>query len=99
MVILANQNLDVEERDDNRRRRLIFRSWHRGTREMDILMGSFADHVVPTLIPAQIDEFEALLECNDPDLYDWYTEKTPVPEADNSSVLVLFLGFKLPPKK
>ncbi len=79
----------------DQQKRLIFRSWHRGTREMDILMGNFADRVVPGLTPAQIDEYERLLDCPDPDLYDWYTGKVAVPADADTSVLRAFLGFRL----
>jgi antitoxin CptB len=80
---------------ESRKKRLIFRSWHRGTREMDILMGNFADSVVPNLTPAQVEDYERLLDCPDPDLYDWYTQKSPVPEEEKSGVMGAFLGFKL----
>lgn len=94
-MVSLQKNQSTVDNDDNRRKALIYRSWHRGTREMDILLGSFADHVVPGLQGDQIAAFEALLECPDPDLYDWYTGKTPVPGTAQSAVLTMFLGFKL----
>lgn len=54
------------------RRKLIFRSWHRGTREMDILMGRFAETHLPPLDDAGLQAYARLLEENDPDLYDFY---------------------------
>lgn len=60
------------------RKRLIYRSWHRGTREMDLLMGSFADKNVASFNRDELQVYAALLEQNDPDLYDWITgQKTP----------------------
>ena len=58
---------------DERRRRLLYRSWHRGTREMDLIMGRFADAVISELSEAEVDALEALSEFPDPDLYAWLT--------------------------
>lgn len=60
---------------------------------MDILMGRFADAVVPGLDMAGLAEFEALLECEDPDLWDYVTGKQPVPDAARSGVMERFLRF------
>ncbi|MGH6916010.1 MAG: succinate dehydrogenase assembly factor 2, partial [Geminicoccales bacterium] len=56
---------------DARRKRLRYRAWHRGTKEMDLLLGRFADAQLAGMTPAQLDAFEALLCESDPDLYDW----------------------------
>lgn len=63
---------------DTVRKRLIYRSWHRGTREMDLLMGTFADKNVPSFTAEEVKIYESLLGENDPDLYDWITgQKAP----------------------
>ena len=64
---------------DNRRKRLIFRSWHRGTREMDLIMGSFAEAHVPGMDHGALDLYEELLHTPDPDVYDWISGQKPVP--------------------
>lgn len=64
---------------DNRRKRLIFRSWHRGTREMDLIMGSFAEANVPAMDAGALDLYEELLHTPDPDVYDWISGQKPVP--------------------
>ena len=79
----------------SRRRQLKFRSWHRGTREMDLLMGRFADAHVDGFQPEQLDDFARLLENNDPDIYDWIIGKTPVPADSDSDVLTLLRNFSL----
>jgi antitoxin CptB len=56
---------------DPRRRRLLYRSWHRGMREMDLIMGRFADTVIANLSPAELDELERLSEVPDDELYSW----------------------------
>jgi antitoxin CptB len=54
---------------DIRRKRLLFRCWHRGTREMDLILGRFADAEIADLSDSELDELERLVEVPDPDLY------------------------------
>jgi antitoxin CptB len=54
---------------DERRKRLLFRCWHRGTREMDLILGRFADAEIGNLSGSELTELERLLEVSDPDLY------------------------------
>ena len=68
---------------DERRRRLLYRSWHRGTREMDLIMGRFADAAVGELTEAEIAELERLSDVSDPELYAWLTGGRPVPDDYN----------------
>lgn len=69
----------MDETIENMRKRLIFRSEHRGTKEMDLLLGSFAKIHVPGFSEKELREYEALLEENDPDLYNWITEQEAPP--------------------
>jgi antitoxin CptB len=62
---------DNRSRESVRRNRLLFKSWHRGTQESDLLLGSFADSCLAGLDTSQLRRFEALLECSDPDLFEW----------------------------
>ena len=71
---------------DERRRRLLYRAWHRGTREMDLIMGRFADAVLGELTEAEIAELERLAEVSDPELYAWVTGGRPVPDAYDRAV-------------
>src|SRR4051794_33179421 len=54
---------------DDRRKRLLFRCWHRGTREMDLILGRFADAAIAELSDAELTDLERLIEVSDPDLY------------------------------
>jgi antitoxin CptB len=54
---------------DDRRKRLLFRCWHRGTREMDLILGRFADAEIANLGDDDLDRLEHLIEVPDPDLY------------------------------
>lgn len=72
---------------DKRLERLRFRSWHRGTREMDLLLGSFADAQLAGLSSLELDQYEALLEMSDPDLYRWMTGGEEPPAAFAQGVM------------
>lgn len=72
---------------ETRRKRLIFRSWHRGTRETDLILGSFADKHLPDFDKAQLDQYEALLTNGDPDIYDWMTGRTAPPAEYDTDIL------------
>jgi antitoxin CptB len=56
---------------DQRRRRLLFRAWHRGMREVDLITGRFADAHIGSLSEAEVDEFERLMDVPEPDLLNW----------------------------
>lgn len=80
---------DPHDHQTVRRKRLIFRAWHRGTREADLLLGRFAEAHVPGFDPAQLDAFEALLTQSDPDIYDWVTGRQAAPAALGGVLLLL----------
>lgn len=79
------------ENIENRRKRLIFRSWHRGTREMDLIMGSFAENHVPGMDDTALEHYEALLNVPDPDVYDWIIGRADVPSNLINPVIELLL--------
>ncbi len=64
---------------ETRRRRVRFRSWHRGMREMDLILGRFADAEIETLTEAELDAFEAVMEEQDHDVFSWLTGAQPLP--------------------
>jgi antitoxin CptB len=68
---------------DADRRRALFRAWHRGMREMDLIMGRFADAEIARLSDAELDQFEALLDVPDQDAFAWLAGGVdPPPEYD-----------------
>jgi antitoxin CptB len=69
---------------DDRRKRLLFRCWHRGTREMDLILGRFADAEISNLSEVELVQFEHLMDVPDPDLYAALTgNMPPAPEYAN----------------
>ena len=65
---------------ETRLKRLRLRSWRRGIREMDLILGSFADARLAGLDAATLDTFDAMLEENDQDLYCWISGQEPPPD-------------------
>ena len=78
---------------DPRRRKILFRAWHRGMREMDLIMGRFADAEIGGLSEAELDEFERLIEVLDRDLLSWVTGEAEVPENYDSEVFRRLKAF------
>jgi antitoxin CptB len=78
MNFSSSHNSTLEDLE-NQRKRLIFRAGHRGTKEMDLLLGGFAAKFVPQFTKDQLDDFEAFLIHNDPDLYNWITGQEEAP--------------------
>ena len=64
---------------DARRKRLRFRAWRRGIKEMDYIMGSFLDRYHATLTEAEVDKLEHLFDVPDQQAYAWVTGVDTVP--------------------
>ena len=79
---------------DIRRKRLLFRSWHRGTRESDLILGRFAEAHLDGFDAGQLDRYERLLECSDADLFDWVSGRAPPPAEHDHDVTRLLLAFR-----
>ena len=79
---------DSDNTQDARKKKAIWRAEHRGIREMDLLMGSFARQYVPEMDNDALSEFEALIEVSDPDLYDWLLGRSDVPADYQTTTFV-----------
>ena len=80
---------------DVRRRRIAFRAWHRGMREMDLILGRFADQTLAVLAEDDLDAFEALLEWPDPDLYKWVSGEAVPPAKAKTAILARLRAFHM----
>ena len=67
--------------DQTLRKRLLYRSWHRGTREMDLILGRFAERELAAMDRERLDGYARLLENTDLDLYNWLTRREPLPDG------------------
>jgi antitoxin CptB len=72
---------------DSRRRRLVFRAQHRGTKETDILIGGFVARHIATLSDADVAALEDILELWDVDLADWLSGRRPIPPEYDTPLL------------
>jgi antitoxin CptB len=78
---------------DARRKKLLFRAWRRGVREMDLIVGRFADAHLEALDEAGLDDFERLIEVPNAELYGWVSAGEPVPHAFDTAVLRGLIAF------
>lgn len=88
--------MSESEREEDlaaRRRRAVFRSGHRGMREMDILLGGFADRHMAALSEAELADYERLLEAQDRDIFGWLTATMDIPPAYDTPVFRKILAF------
>jgi antitoxin CptB len=83
----SSEGLDV------RRRRLLYHCWHRGTREMDLIIGRFADAVIGSLSEDEIEAFEHLSQATDHDLYAWIAGDRPVELAYDTDMFRRLCDF------
>lgn len=81
-----------EETGEHRLKRVRMRSWRRGTREMDLILGPFADTRLAGLEPGGLAAYERLLDENDQDLYLWVTGAVPAP-PDHRQTIAAIRGF------
>jgi antitoxin CptB len=78
---------------DPRRKRTLFRAWHRGMREMDLIMGRFADAEIGGMSEEDLAEFERLIEAQDRDLLSWITGEAETPANYESAVFARLREF------
>lgn len=80
------------------RKRLRFRSWHRGLKELDLVIGSFADEHLATFDAAQLDLFEEILLLPEPALYAWLVGRVTPPAEQRNEVFDLLMAFDYKPR-
>lgn len=90
MTGLARTSADL----DPRRRRILYRCWHRGIREMDLVFGSFAEAEIGELSDLELDEFEKIMGEDDHDLHSWITGAKPVPDEMNTPMFARVAAYK-----
>jgi antitoxin CptB len=76
-----------------RRRKLLFRAWRRGVREMDLIVGRFADAYIDKFDEPALDDFERLIEAPNADLYAWVVGQADIPANYDTAVLRQLKSF------
>lgn len=79
---------------DERRKKLRFRAWRRGFREIDLIMGGFADRRIEEMSETGLSEFERLLEAPDQDVYAWITGAEAAPPEFDTPTLAAIRTFR-----
>ena len=80
---------------DNLRKKILYRSEHRGTKEMDILLSNFVKKYVNSLSESELCELESLLNIDDGVLYKWYLKKERTTSVPENSITQKLKEFKL----
>ena len=85
------------ETTEARLKRMAMRSWRRGTKELDLVLGPYADARLAGMSAAELDAYDSLLAESDPDLLAWILgQKTPALEhAPLISALAAFAQTRL----
>ncbi len=84
----------VHDKLENIRKRLAWRASRRGIKEMDIIVGGYANANLPTMSAIDLVTFEALLEIPDQQLLSWVTRQEDVPPELRNSMLMDILAFR-----
>jgi antitoxin CptB len=90
---MAGESVDNE--DEGLRRRLLFQSRHRGVKELDLILGPFAERHLPAFGAGELKDFAVLLAEPDPDIYDWLVGRVPLPARLQNPVTSLLLSFRI----
>ena len=77
------------------KKKIIFRSCHRGNKEMDLLLGNFVEKYINVFNEKELEELESLLSIDDNTLYSWYLNQNESDLIPNNSVSLKFKKFKL----
>ena len=78
---------------DPRRKQILFRCWHRGTREMDLVLGRFADAHLADLSDELLTQLEALMQAPDPEIYKWLSGAVETPANYDTEVVRMIRAF------
>ena len=83
------ENLEV------RRKLLLWRASHRGTKEMDLMLGGFVRDNIDSMQPSELDELEALIALPDPQLLAWIMGEEAVREDYRCATIERFLAYRV----
>ena len=72
-----------------------YRSSYRGTKEMDLLLSSFASKHIDTLSHNELKKLDEFMNCSDEDIGNFYLNKSPIPFFNDQKILDLFSGHKI----
>lgn len=90
----------MTETPEARLKRMRMRAWRRGTKEMDLILGPYADHHLASMAPDDLEVFDSILAENDQDLLPWVLgqQPAPAPLAGLLALIATFARARLTPK-
>jgi antitoxin CptB len=68
-------------------RKLIYRAWHRGTKELDLVLGNFAESKIHEFSQSELHDFTVILDEEDPDLYQWLINNQNPADHINADII------------
>ena len=77
------------------KKQIIYRATHRGTKEMDILLGNFVKKYIEEFNDNELQDLEKLLFTEDEIIYNWYFKKNYNNNISNTKVALMLKNFKL----
>ena len=77
------------------KKQIIYRSMHRGTKEMDLLLGNFVKKHIEELNDSELRDLAKLLFIEDEIIYKWYIEKNSNKTIPKTKVSIMLKNFKL----
>jgi antitoxin CptB len=95
---MAGKSVDNEDsvgEEGTLRRRLLFQSRHRGVKELDLILGPFAERHLAGFSGGDLRDFALLLAEPDPDIYGWLAGRVPLPDRLQNRVTSLLLAFRI----
>ncbi len=80
-------------------KKVLYKSSYRGCKETDLILGNFVKDNIDKFTENQLEVLLNILEFDDADIYDWYTNKKPIPDDFNSEMLQMIMAYKLASKE
>ena len=77
------------------KKQIIYRSMHRGTKEMDLLLGNFVKKYIEEFKFNELKDLEKLLFIEDEVIYKWYIKKNSDRLIPKTKVSIMLKNFKL----
>jgi succinate dehydrogenase flavin-adding protein (antitoxin of CptAB toxin-antitoxin module) len=81
--------------NDHLKKKIIYRSMHRGSKEMDLLLGNFVNFCIEDLNSVELEDLHSLMLVEDEILYKWHFHKIKNNAIKNNKISLLFQKFKL----
>lgn len=78
---------------NERKKKILYRAWHRGMKELDLILGKFADEKIAEMSEEKLNELEQLLNVNDPQLYQWLCKPNTIPNDWKLNVIFDIVKF------